>query len=170
MEKNGRTEAPKPEPWKATLNDIKENELDDARKTLVNSYHSYVQTHAGYIIAIMLGFFALMSSFDTFLKSLGGTIFFIILMLGLVLLGGFMILRIIYWTSYANYVTNLTLNNVINFFNTFNSKAEHPFFEKAPIIAVLQNAVQQAFKDEKNLPWFKKYALKTATIGYKIFR
>jgi hypothetical protein len=173
MKKNGRiegllkgmkkeTNSPKPEPWKATQNDIKENELEDSRKTLLNSYHSYVQTHAGYIIAISLGFFGFMSSIDIFLKRYELTLLFVILIGGLVILGGYMILRIVYWTSYANYATNLRLKEVVAWFNIYNSKAEHPFPEKAPTIAILQNAVKQAFESDEKAPWFKKLALKTA--------
>lgn len=119
----------KKEPWKAKQDDIIPNELEDARKFLLKSYHSYVQTHAGYIIAIMLGFFALISGFDTFSKIYGGTIFFIILMIALVKLGAFMILRITYWTCYTNYATNLTLKDVIYFFNEFNSPKKYPFWK-----------------------------------------
>ena len=50
----------KKEVWKATDVDLPPDKLEEARHILLNSYHSFVQNHAGYIIAIMLGFFALM--------------------------------------------------------------------------------------------------------------
>ena len=148
--------------WVATEKDIPPKSLEDARKLLLDSFHSYVQTHAGYIIAIMLGFFAVMSSLDTFFQNLFLIIVFGLLMVGLVGLGIYMILRITYWTSMANYTICITVKYAIQYFNEFNSTAKHYFWDEAPPIAILQNAISQNYKDDKTASWLKRQALKTA--------
>jgi hypothetical protein len=41
--------------WIATKEEVGETDFEEPRRSLLNSYHSYVQTHAGYIIALTIG-------------------------------------------------------------------------------------------------------------------
>lgn len=54
---------------KKTTEIIDENDFEESRRCLFTSYHSYVQTHAGYIIALTMGFFTVISAFDKFLSN-----------------------------------------------------------------------------------------------------
>jgi hypothetical protein len=152
----------KPKPWQATENDITQDDLEDVRKILVKSALSYNQTHAGYIIAIALGFFALVSNFEPFFKSPERISLFIVLMVGLIMVAVYLVLRAIYWSTFESYLMCLNLNQVIALFNKNNSEVKYPFFDRAPNMAILQRATWQVIKDDKFMPWYKKLAFKTA--------
>jgi len=165
------------QPWKAKNEDISEKEFEEARRCLFNSYNSYVQTHAGYMIAITIGFLTLISNFDSFFKSgpvytlifstsvslifTLGFVTFLILVILIMLTSLFMILRIIYWTTYADSAMHLTLDIVIQTFNKYNS-ANRDYLTRAPNMAILHMAVTNRFKNAKALRWYQRWALKTA--------
>lgn len=55
--------------WEPKKEQICKPEFDETRRCLVNSYHSYAETHADYMIAIIIGFLTLVSSFRSFFDS-----------------------------------------------------------------------------------------------------
>lgn len=165
-------------PWEARKEEICETEFEETRRCLFNSYHSYVQTHAGYMIAITISLFALISNFDPFFKSgpvvytlsfstsvslifTWGFVIFLILIILIMLAGLYMILRIMYWTTYANFTMTLTLDSAIQLFNEYNS-ASRTYLTRAPYMAILGIAVTNRFENDKGLRWHDKMALKTA--------
>jgi hypothetical protein len=97
----------------------KHETIEADRRTLLKLYHSNTQTHAGYLIAIIIGFLTLISKWKDFVKTdftsiqfaLTTIIFygFVGLLLGL---GVFTVSRIYYWTSFANTAYYVTAENI----------------------------------------------------------
>jgi hypothetical protein len=81
-------------------------DIEDTRISLLKNYHSNIQTHAGYMIALIVGGLTIFSRLDIFFgKQLfvphAGWIF--IFLIGILITSGiWIVLRIIYWTSYVN--------------------------------------------------------------------
>ena len=145
--------------WIATTENI-DKDFEETRRCLLNSYHSYVQTHAGYIIALIIGASTVIYSFNAF-RGIGifGTIAFIALILAILGVSGFIGLRIVYWTLWASVAITLTMDKAINYFNDTNKT----YTSKAPNTAIIQNAIDREIHVENDLlPWYKKLALKTA--------
>jgi hypothetical protein len=44
---------------------VDETDFEETRRCLLTSYYSYVQTHAGYIIALIIGFVAIIATFES---------------------------------------------------------------------------------------------------------
>lgn len=135
-------------PWEARTDRIDKKEFEEARRCLLNSYHSYVQNHAGYVIALVIGLLALISNYDSFLKTgsvivFGFFCFFIMLIVGAFF---YMVRRIQYWTSFADLALCLTLDDVILFFNYRNSTWPNPYLTEAPHLAILQLAIYQRLR------------------------
>jgi len=177
-------EKPK-EIWKATITNVDEKEFEETRRCLLNSYNSYVQTHAGYIISLIVGltvFIAtVISTSNTILKSIGGTITFSILIIGIVVFIisiFYMSLRIVYWTLWASVALTIPEEKVFyhfntrkisipidkthDYFNTINDE-NRDYFSKAPNTDIIQVAIGRQLYDfdKVKLPWYKKLALKT---------
>jgi hypothetical protein len=119
-----------------------EKEFEETRRCLFNSYHTYVQTHAGYLIAIVIGGITLVVSWKDFIVSgfwhwwlIGIYVALIILIvLGL----GYMIMRTNYWTVHANIATNPSLDYVVSYYETLNSKNPKIYPESTPYLNMLQ--------------------------------
>jgi hypothetical protein len=149
---------PKKKRWVANRYNICEKEFEESRRCLLNSYHSYVQTHAGYMIAITIGFLTIISNFDSFFKSgpviatlsistvfltfTWGFLAFLILIFLILFASWYMIKRIRYWASYASLAVSLTFDDAILLFNEYNAKREKDglryYYEKALCTAILQ--------------------------------
>ena len=154
------------ERWKATKGRVDETDFEDTRRCLLNSYHSYVQTHAGYLIALIIGFLAIIATFESFFKTLVGIGFFIFLILALFGTSVFMALRIVYWTYYANVTLTITFGHTIQLFNDYNSSIDLPYKEKAPNTAIIQLAIFQgiskAKKEKKSLSCLQIWAVRAS--------
>jgi hypothetical protein len=147
--------------WKATKENI-DNDFEETRRCLLSSYHTYIQTHAGIIIALLIGFFTVISSFDAFLKN--GfwqiqTFLFIGLIVGIIIAVAYMLLRIVYWVILVNVAITIPIDSVLDHFNKFNKT----YSSKAPNTNIITHAICEKIKFEKNkMPCYKKLALKTA--------
>jgi hypothetical protein len=157
---------------------VDEADFEETRRCLLNLYHSYVQTHAGYLIALVIGLVTFIPTviftFDTLLKSLGGTTVFSILIIGIILMFGLLVLnvvRVYYWTIYANNVTFIPIDKAIKYFNErkitipINKRLEdfpELYSYKMPNTNIIQIAIGvQIRNDFKNnaSPWYNKLAL-----------
>jgi hypothetical protein len=133
--------------WEPKREEICEKEFEETRRCLLNSYHSYVQTHAGYIIALVIGLFSLISRFDAFIKSDGWTVAFVVLVIATILVALYMVCRIFYWTSYATHALFMPIDEAIRLFKEHNRKPDvkTPYLEEspAPYTAILQMAISE---------------------------
>jgi hypothetical protein len=50
--------------WYATKTEVDAKDFEESRRCLLNSYHSYVQTHAGHIVGLILGLAAVFSTLE----------------------------------------------------------------------------------------------------------
>jgi len=155
--------------WIATVDKVDEKDFEDTRKCLLNSYHSYVQTHAGYIIGLIIGASAVIYSFNA-LHAIGVWGIFAFVALILVILGAslFFALRIFYWTLWANVAIIIPIGEALEYFNNrkiTNKDIENiDYLYKAPNTNIIQIAINGRlnYEVEKHLlPWYKKLALKT---------
>lgn len=96
-----------------------EREFEETRRCLLSSYNSSIQNHAGLLIAFTIGLFELLANWQNFLYSNGFwfyaafATFWILLA---VAVGGFMftLLRIVYWTTFANFALSVSMAQSIN--------------------------------------------------------
>jgi hypothetical protein len=141
--------------WEVTKDEICESEFDEARRCLLNAYNSYIQTHAGYIIALLIGLAALVSAFASFLKNTVPTVVFIFLIFGILILSFYTFLRITYWNRFADLAMHLSLDEVIASFNKCSSKAYARklgcYTTKPPYLAILNDAICQKLDDAIDL-------------------
>jgi hypothetical protein len=138
---------------------INENDFEESRRCLLTSYHSYVQTHAGYIIGLIIGLFAVIATFHDFLiNGFWGTFAFIFLILAILGTSAYMTLRIFYWTAYANVANGISIDNALDYFNNYNKNKKDKklvYFSKAPNTAIIQHAiVEQLQIDFNRSPWY----------------
>jgi hypothetical protein len=122
----------------------------------------------------MVGLAAIISTFSAFLKSPVGTGAFIVLIVGIVVSISYMILRMFYWTNWANIVINISMGEAIELFNYYNLKRlEIPFTEKAPNTAIIQiaiNGIIDVALDKDKVSWYDRLALRHAPISSKKLR
>ena len=135
-----------PMTWYATRGQIDEPDFEDTRRCLLNSYHSYVQTHGGYIIALLIGLFAVIATFHDFLvNGFWGSFAFIFLILAILVATTLMAVRVIYWTFYTNIVLTIPIGEAIRLFNDYNKlNTTRSYKEKAPNTAIIQLAIFQS--------------------------
>ena len=155
---------PQPNIWVAKESSIN-NDFEESRRCLLNNYHSYVQTHAGYLIALILGLFAVIATFKDFLAAgLTGQIAILGLIGSIVIASAFMGLRIIYWSSWASGAITITEDNAIRYFNDEN-KIEKTYLTKAPNTHIIQCGIKYAIKQniaKNEISFIRKLAIKTA--------
>ncbi|MGD0994192.1 MAG: hypothetical protein ABR909_01545 [Candidatus Bathyarchaeia archaeon] len=146
---------------------IDETDFEESRRCLLNSYHSYIQNHVGYLIAIVVGILGLVSSYEYFIKIVNffkipyGNYIFIFL--GVLIFGTatmYDFLRISYWTTYANVANAISIDNAIDYFNNYNKEENNKekklaYFNKAPNTAIIQHAIiKQIQSDFKHFSWY----------------
>lgn len=142
---------------------IDEIDFEETRRCLLNSYHSDVQNHVGYLIVIVVGLLGLGSSYESLFKIISNYIFIFV---GLLILGVlYDFLRIKYWTSYANVAIILPKNGAIKFFNDNPAERKYPYLKEAPApyTAVLQIAIYSYLRNtanDKTNPWLSRQMLK----------
>jgi len=101
----------------------KVNDFEKDRHCLLEIYHSKIQTHAGYIIAIAIGSFALLSS-QKYLFPVIVVDVILSLLLGLV---AYQFFRINYWTKLSNYVIKAQLTETETFYSNYCSQIEKKY-------------------------------------------
>ncbi len=125
-------------------------EFEAARRCMIRLYHTYNQTHAGYLIAIGVGALALFSNIEALFK------FFSWIGIGLIF--GFLIclfaltgLRVIYWSTVASLCTGITSNTACFYFNLINQSyfdRQEPYYaDEAPYTRVIEESSCQVFFD-----------------------
>jgi hypothetical protein len=145
---------------------IDEIDFEDSRRCLLNSYHSYVQTHAGYIIALIIGFIAIIATFESFIKSNVGTFAFIFLIIAIVGTSAFFTLRIFYWTLMVNVAISIPIDTALGYFNDANKT----YSCKAPNTVIIEVAIDKQLKldiQAGSMPWYKRWAYKIARISFE---
>jgi hypothetical protein len=148
--------------WYATKEEISDD-FEDARRFLLQSYATSIQTHVGIVIALIIGLGAFTSGviagLDTLLKIIGlyGTIG--VLLGAIVLFGVFaswMRIRILYWTLWQNIGMGIPMYSVIRYFN----EANKSIFEKTSNETIIEIAICQEIKRKKlknEFPrWYKR--------------
>lgn len=169
--KNQPNSEGQPSLWIASKSEIIED-FEETRRCLLNNYHSYVQTHAGYLIALIIGFFAVISAFKDFFSSeafgilwLCGipiSIPFYAIIITISVVSGYAVLRIIYWSTWASQAIIIPVDEAIQYFNEENKK-EHRYLTKAPNTVVIQWGIKHIIKmNLDKFGFFRKRAMKTA--------
>jgi hypothetical protein len=124
------------------LDERNNEDFDETRRCLLNSYNSYVQNHAGYMIAFIIGFLALMSNFRSFFEA--GPLWILLFCLLIVAVLGvsfYTILRITFWSSFANNAISMSQDYMISILMDANEPEQ--FFKEAPFTSILQAAIWQ---------------------------
>lgn len=153
--------------WIADNSNVDRNTFEESRRCLLTAYHSYVQNHAGYLIAIVIGLIALLSTVNSFISIFGSTVFGIstLFILGLIF---FDLLRMGYWSAYASTTILISTNYAIDTFNKINAKkisytVEYP----APETAILQWAIHRTLlisTQDKKQSFLRRKFLKLAML------
>ncbi len=137
------------------------DDFESARRCLLKLTHSYVQTHAGYAIALSVGLAALFSNYQSFYELNLTSLFLIVL---LVVIGAllYMIKRIVYWTLYANIVMGIIQEETEKQFGywyiedcktqIYNERAPHPvnWRHNRPYVYKIIAATQQSIKYDRD--------------------
>ena len=153
-----------PKVWVADESNINDD-FEESRRCLLNNYHSYVQTHAGYLIALIIGLFAIVATFkDFFVNGFIGLLAFLGLTGSILLVSAFMGLRIIYWSSWASAAITIPIEKAVRYFNEDN-KIEKTYLTRAPNTQIIQLGIRDAIKQNiarKEISRIRKLAIKTA--------
>jgi hypothetical protein len=78
------------------------HDFEETRRCMLKVYSSHIQTHAGLLIAIIIGAFTLISRFDVFYSFRNGTVTFGLLLSILIGAGSYLLCRIFYWSFFDN--------------------------------------------------------------------
>jgi uncharacterized membrane protein len=156
-------ELPNMKIWIADDSNVDKNMFEESRRCLLTAYHSYVQNHAGYLIAIIIGLIALFSTINGFISVFGLFVFLI----SALAIGGlivFDVLRMGYWSAYASTTIVISTKYAIEVFNDINSKKKSYTIEyPAPETAILQWAVLRTLwisTKDKNQSFLRRNLLK----------
>jgi hypothetical protein len=130
-----------------------EAEFEETRRCLFNSYHTYIQTHAGYLIAIVIGGITLVVSWKDFIVSgywhwwLIGIFVLLVILAGLGFL--LMIIRTYYWTKYANLAMIMDKDAVAYYYKTLNLKNPTVYPKNSPHINMLHLTITHRLHELK---------------------
>jgi hypothetical protein len=125
-------------------------EFEETRRCLLNSYNSNIQTHAGYIIVIIIGLLGLISSSRALISAVGVIITLILFVIFIAPLSIYMICRIFFWTYYANSAIALTLDDAIELYKNHYQKVDLKMKEPS-IMAILNVAIWQKLVDDDKI-------------------
>ena len=91
--------------------------FEKTREYILKIYHSDIQTHAGYLIAIVIGVLALISRWDVFFNnSLTKIIFFIILAV-ISAFAAYAFKRMFYWIAHSNVIIGANTESIESWFD-----------------------------------------------------
>jgi hypothetical protein len=164
-----------PPPWQFKIDETKtkdfESDFEENRRCLLNTYNSNAQNHGTFLIATAIGFLSLISTWTNFSGSIYYALVFFLLIIGVAILGAFMVFRIGYWTLFANFALSVTLESAISLFNEYNHKKNEPYLSKPPLTMVIQMAAVCVFRQlynakipNKKLSLYQKLALRIARL------
>lgn len=132
------------------------------RHTLLDLYHSDIQNHVGYLLAITIGSLTLMSRWDVFFSSPQrpvspwvGLLFDVMLSV-ILALSSYVVARMIRWTKFANYALSAQKEAADAHFAAWCVKQKEreekkglkfnlSYYEKAPYTLKLENAAFQYY-------------------------
>lgn len=147
---------------------VDNSELEETRRCLFNMANSRSQTHAGYLIAIVIGSSILISRWDIFfsipqkpVSSFTTSAFFILIGI-IAFVTAYLTKRMFYWNTYASTVINLSTVEIEKLFGEYEKgnkedKEENNRFQyyMRPNCYILNGAVGQHIeklrKDEKTV-------------------
>jgi hypothetical protein len=151
--------------------DLDEREIEETRRSLVNKAHSKNQTHAGYLIAFVIGSLTIISRWDIFFDSsqessisITGLLFFVIIG-AIASIIFYFIQRACYWTSYGSAAETFSIRLAINLFDKYKSKPENRGLQEqvSPLYCILSCGVAQHLEDLQTtnvrLNWSTKFAV-----------
>jgi hypothetical protein len=160
--------------WIATESNVK-TDFEESRRCLLNSYHSYVQTHAGYLIALIVGFFAVLSAFKDFYTDGIGIITLygiaistplLVILLTILFASGWITLRILYWSTLASAATTIPIMSALEYFNRVNKPNREVFYRTpAPCTQIIQIGIRESIKEQiacGDMRRLKRHAINTA--------
>jgi hypothetical protein len=144
-------------------------EFEETRRCLLNIAHSKNQTHAGYLIAVVIGALTLISRWDIFLNPTQKllvltTIIFFILVSTMTAGTAYLIQRTFYWTTYGTSVLNMSSSDAEELFKRYKTDPKHKSLQehKSPLSCILNGAVAQHIEDmrmKKNEGLTTKFAV-----------
>ncbi len=143
------------EKWKSDINKCDKAQFEESRRCLLTAYHTYVQNHAGILIALFIGLTALLSYSDSFSKIQGllsvcgykiitySTLAFWLSLIGICSAIFYDVLRIGYWSLNANEAILMSPDYAYELFNREDVKLKpsYPANRPAPETAILQIAI-----------------------------
>jgi len=132
--------------------------FEDLRKTLLDQYHLQTMTHAGYILALIIGMLTIIANFNPFFeKGFTGVVIFctiISLVLGTFI---FFVGRLCFYTNLVNIAIGITQPQFEKYYNEHND--EYKQNEKGSCIG---NLYQYIFKAKSELRKQNKGLMKLA--------
>jgi hypothetical protein len=93
--------------WIASKVNVDKQTFEESRRCLLTVYHSYIQNHAGYLIALIIGLIALLSTSESFFRTLGSLGFWVSFGVVLALIF-YDLLRMIYWNHCVSQAIGLS--------------------------------------------------------------
>ena len=100
---------------------ISQTEFESLRQALLNTYNSQTTNHVGYLVALVVGLFVLISSkyFIKFYRS--HKLWSLVSLSMIVSLGEFFVLRIIFWSFMSTMVLTVTENQALSCASKYNT-------------------------------------------------
>ena len=118
------------------------DEFEESRRCLINSYDSYIQNHAGLLIAVIIGGLALLTEWRNFIINgfwFGTGVLVFIGLIALVIFGFFYIVsRMSYWTKYADVALSVSQKVCLNTWKKGNVKDKDDEETKPSCTAIIQ--------------------------------
>ncbi len=131
-----------------------DTDFEESRRCLLNVYHSYVQNHAGFAIAVIIGAFTLLSSWNSFFgtnKTALSPYIFFSLISALGSAGFYVLIRTMYWTNYAGCLTSILPEGTEKLYKMFcdRVKPKDEFIANGSLLLKLEWASKQHLWETK---------------------
>jgi hypothetical protein len=154
-------------------------EFEKNRRILLQNYNSNIQTHAGYLIAIIIGSLTVISQSETFLNNgLPSRLAFYVLLDLIFILSFYVVGRMLYWTFLSSGVIDMVYSK----FTSYREDHEYYYIENGSHIRnvsdrrqhsklrLIQDLAIEEIKKEKNASWGLKVARRfSKRIGRVLF-
>jgi hypothetical protein len=140
-------------------------DFEETRRCLLNIAHSKNQTHAGYLIAIIIGALTIISRWDAFFSPpeqsvTPVTIAFFFIIGSIAFVTVYMIKRTLYWNAYTSSVLNLGINEARELYIKYiKAPPEYEPKKDVPDSCILNAAAVQHMVDlreKENAKWYLK--------------
>ena len=99
--------------------------FEETRRCLLRMYHSNIQTHAGYLLAIIVASVTLIVNWENFFPSIEKTLLFWTqfvfygLVISIIGFTFYVLQRMLYWNAFNNVVLTLTIPETINYLEKY---------------------------------------------------